>query len=158
MYIHGFTLVCIYIKNYVRACRAGGSRTVRGFQFFWCSGRSELLKIAQGALRAAQSRSESLRARPEPLRAAQNRPERSLRAAQGTAPNCSERAQSRSEPLRLAQSGRSEPLRAAQNRPELVEKPIGELDVTCTLHIRRTVLLDVVLSSPCMYMHGFTLA
>ena len=44
--------------------------------------------------------------------------------------------------------GRSEPLKAAQNRPELLEKPIGELGVTCTLHIICAVLLDVVLSPP----------
>ena len=72
-----------------------GSRRFRSFQLFWCSGRSELLKIAQGAPRAAQSRSEPLRlalwARPGPLRVAQSRSE-SLRAAQN-----------RSEPLRVAQ-------------------------------------------------------
>ena len=122
----------IYTNILLCALRVRGVRRSRSFQLFWCSGRSELLKIAQGALRAAQSRSESLRSCPEPLRAAQNRPERSLRAAQGTALNCSERAQSHSEPFRLAQSGRSKPLRAAQNRPELLEKPIGGLGVTCT--------------------------
>ena len=57
------------------------------------------------------------------------------------------------EPLRIA---RSVP-RAAQSRSELLEKPIGELGVTCTLHIRCSVLLHLVPSSPCMYMHGFAL-
>ena len=51
--------------------------------------------------------------------------------------------------------------RAALNRPsgrlELLEEPIGELGVTCTFHIGCAVMLDVVLSSPCMYMHGFAL-
>ena len=82
-----------------------------------------------------------------------------------TAQNRSERAQSRSEPLRIAQSApraaqsRSDSARAVaqSGRSELLEKVIGELGVTCTLHIRSAVMLDVVLSSPCMYMHGFAL-
>ena len=121
-----------------------------------------------GAL-VAQNCSKSPRARSGPLRAARNR---------------SERAQSRSEPRRIAQSGRSEllkaPLQIAQSAPRATQSPsdspravaqsrseppraaretdsIGELGVTCTLHIRCAVLLDVVLSSPCMYMHRFTL-
>ena len=99
-------------------------------------------------------------------RAAQSRPERSLRAVRGT-------ALGRPEPLRVARSGRSaspraipseEPLRiarsvprAAQSHSELLAKPIGELGVTCTLRIRCSVLLHLVPSSPCMYMHGFAL-
>ena len=135
--------------------------------------RSELLKIAQNCsksprarpepLRAAQNRSERAQSRSEPPRAfaqscsrnrsgspraAQSRPERSLRVAQ-SAP----RAAPSEEPLRIA---RSVP-RAAQSRSELLEKPIGELGVTCTLHIRCSVLLHLVPSSPCMYMHGFAL-
>ena len=136
--------------------------------------RSELFREP---LWVAQSRSESpgavAQGRPEPLRipqsaprAARSRPERSLRAVRGT-------ALGRPEPLRVAQSGRSaspraipseEPLRiarsvprAAQSRSELLEKPIGELGVTCTLHIRCSVLLHMVPSSPCMYMHGCAL-
>ena len=65
------------------------------------------LKIAQGALRAAQSCSES-------LRAAQSRPERSLGAVRGTAQGRTERAQSCSAPLRIA---RCVP-RATQSRSE----------------------------------------
>ena len=113
------------------------------------------------AVRAAQRRSESLGACPEPLRAAQSRPERSLGAVRGTAQGRTERAQSCSAPLRIA---RCVP-RAAQSRSEspravgqsCSKKTIGELGVTCTLHIKCSVLLDMVLSSPCMYMHGFTL-
>ena len=75
------------------------------------------LKIAQGALRAAQSCSES-------LRAAQSRPERSLGAVRGTAQGRTERAQSCSAPLRIARcvpratqsrSGSPCALRAAQS-------------------------------------------
>ena len=124
--------------------------------------RSEPLRIAQSVPRAAQSRPErSLRAvrgtalgRPEPLRIAKSGRSRSPRAAQ----NRSERAQSCSEPPRAVRGnalGRrvtqsapraalsEEPLRiarsvprAAQSRSGLLEKPIGELGVTCTLHIR----------------------
>ena len=54
-------------KGFARVSRASRAQ---GFRAFKCSGRSELLKIAQSAPRAAQSRSESLRARPEPLRVA----------------------------------------------------------------------------------------
>ena len=129
------------------------------------------LRTAQNRPERAQSRSEPLRIAQSAPRAAQSRPERSLRAVRGT-------ALGRPEPLRVAQSGRSgsprarpcraapseEPLRiarsvprAAQSRSELLEKPIGELGVTCTLHIRRSVLLHLVPSSPCMYMHGFAL-
>ena len=145
--------------------------------------RSEPLRIAQSVPRAAQSRPErSLRAvrgtalgRPEPLRIAKSGRSRSPRAAQ----NRSERAQSCSEPPRAVRGnalGRrvtqsapraalsEEPLRiarsvprAAQSRSGLLEKPIGELGVTCTLHIRCSVLLHLVPSSPCMYMHGFAL-
>ena len=120
---------------------------IQGFRLsaspaFKCSGRSELLKIAQCAPRAAQSRSERAqsrsepprafaqscsRNRPESPRAVQRRPERSLRVAQSTP-----RAASSEEPLRIA---RSVP-RAAQSRSAVLEKPIGELGVTCTLHIR----------------------
>ena len=139
--------------------------------------RSEPLRIAQSVPRAAQSCPErSLRAvrgtalgRPEPLRIAKSGRSRSPRAPQ----NRSERAQSCSEPpravlsrnalsRRVAQSApraapSEEPLRiarsvprAAQSRSELLEKPIGELGATCTLHIRCSVLLHMVLSSPCM--------
>ena len=92
-------------------------------------------------------------------RAAQSRPERSLRAVRGTAQGplrvaqSAPRAAPSEEPLRIA---RSVP-RAAQSRSELLEKPIGELGVTCTLHIRCSVLLHLVPSSPCMHMHGFAL-
>ena len=99
-------------------------RGSRGFQLFWCSGRSELLKIAQGAPRAAQSRSEPLRAaqtralgapraaqsRSEPLRFAQSAP----RAAQSVPRAVAQNGQSCSAPLRIA---RSVP-RAAQSRSE----------------------------------------
>ena len=124
------------------------------------------LRTAPNRPERAQSRSGPLRIAQSAPRAAQSRPERSLRAGRGT-------AQGRPEPLRVAQSGRSgspraapseEPLRiarsvprAAQSRSELLEKPIGELGVTCTLHIRCSVLLHLVPSSPCMYMHGFAL-
>ena len=64
-----------------------------------CSGRSELLKIAQRAPRAAQNRSERSQSRSEPLR-----------AVRGT-------ALGRPEPLRVAQSDRSGSPRA---RPELL--------------------------------------
>ena len=121
----------------------------RGFQLFWCSGRSELLKIAQDAPKAAQSRSDSrsgrARGRSEPLRAAQNRSERTQsrsERAQGRRPersellsaaqNRSERAQSRSELLRVARSGTapgrteraqscSAPLRIARCVPRAVQ-------------------------------------
>ena len=144
----------------------------RAFRAFKCSGRSELLKIAQSAPRAAQSRSESLRARPEPLRVAQSGRselfEEPLWVAQSRSKSPRAVAQGRPE-LRVAQSApraapSEEPLRiarsvprAAQSRSELLEKPIGELGVTCTLHIRCSVLLHLVPSSPCMYMHGFAL-
>ena len=93
------------------------------------------LRAAQNRSERAQSRSESPRAvaqscsrnRSGSPRAVQSRPERSLRVAQ-SAP----RAAPSEEPLRIA---RSVP-RAAQSRSELLEKPIGELGVTCTLHIR----------------------
>ena len=93
---------------------AGISSHFRAFLRLSAPGRSELLKIAQSAPRAAQSRSESLRARPEPLRVAQ-----------------SGRSELFEEPLRVAQSApragqscsgspraRPELLRAAQNRLE----------------------------------------
>ena len=120
------------------------------------SARPEPLRAAQTRSERAQGRSEPPRAfaqscsrnRSESPRAAQRRPERSLRVAQ-SAP----RAAPSEEPLRIA---RSVP-RAAQSRSELLEKPIGELGVTCTLHIRCSVLLHLVPSSPCMYMHGFAL-
>ena len=143
--------------------RESRARELRAFRAFKCSGRSELLQIALSAHRIAQSRSERAQSRSEPPRAfaqscsrdrsgspraAQSRPERSLRVAQ-SAP----RAAPSEEPLRIA---RSVP-RAAQSRSELLEKPIGELGVTCTLHIRCSVLLHMVLSSPCMYMHGSAL-
>ena len=99
-------------------------RKFRNFQLFWCSGRSELLKIAQGAPRAAQSRSEPLRlalwARPGPLRAAQSRSEslrarpEPLRARPEPSPRAVRAAQRRSESLGAC----PEPLRAAQSRPE----------------------------------------
>ena len=159
------TLTYIYTKvsGSGERLRTGisGLPGLEGFRAFQCSARSELLKIAQRAPRAAQSRSERAQSRSEPPRAfaqscsrnrsgspraAQSRPERSLRVAQ-SAP----RAAPSEEPLRIA---RSVP-RAAQSRSELLEKPIGELGVTCTLHIRCSVLLHLVPSSPCMYMHGF---
>ena len=143
-----------------------------GFRAFQCSVRSDLLKIAQRAPRAAQSRSESLRACPEPLRAAQSvrselleeplwvaqsRSESPRAVAQGRpefrVAQSAPRAAQSEEPLRIA---RSVP-RAAQSHSELFEKPSGELGVTCTLHIRSSVLLHLVPSSPCMYMHGFAL-
>ena len=106
------------------------------------------LRTAQTRPERGPSRSEPLRIAQSAPRAAQSRPERSLRVAQ-SAP----RAAASEEPLRIA---RSVP-RAAQSRSELLEKPIGELGVTCTVHIRCSVLLHLVPSSPCMYMHGFAL-
>ena len=91
----------------------------------------ELLGIAQSAPRAAQSRAESPRA-----------------VAQSCSRHRSKLLRARPEPLRAPQTRPERSLRAAQNRPELLEKPIGELGVTCTLHIICAVLLDVVLSPP----------
>ena len=81
-------------------------------------GRSEPLGIAQSAPRAAQSRAESPRA-----------------VAQSCSRHRSKLLRARPEPLRAPQTRPERSLRAAQNRPELLEKPIGELGVTCTLHI-----------------------
>ena len=125
-------------------------RLFSGFQVLWS------LRTAQNCPERAQSRSEPPRVfarscsrnRSGLPRAAQSRPERSLRVAQ-SAP----RAAPSEEPLRIAWSVS----RAAQSRSELLEKPIGELGVTCTLHIRCSVSLHPVPSSPCMYMHGFAL-
>ena len=73
------------------------------------------LKIAQGALRAAQSCSESLRAAQSFQCSGRSERSKSPRARSGP-PRA---AQNRSEPLRVAQSGRSElfqePLRVAQS-------------------------------------------
>ena len=109
--------------------------------------RSEPLRIAQSVPRAAQSRPERAQSCSEPPRAVRGNA-LGRRVAQ-SAP----RAAPSEEPLRIA---RSEP-RAAQRRSELLEKPIGELGVTCTLHIRCSVLLHLVPSSPCMSMHRFAL-
>ena len=95
-YIYTNILLCTLTAREFRAARA-----FRSFQLFWCSGRSELLKIAQGAPRAAQSRS-------EPLRFAQSAP----RAAQSAPRAVAQNGQSCSAPLRIA---RSVP-RAAQSR------------------------------------------
>ena len=65
-----YTAVYIYTK--VSGSGDGLRTGILGFTGFQCSGCSELLRIAQGAPRAAQSCSESLRARPEPIRVAQS--------------------------------------------------------------------------------------
>ena len=75
---------------------------LEGFRAFQCSARSDLLKIAQRAPRAAKSRSESLRACPGPLRAAQ-----------------SVRSELFEEPLWVAQNRSESPRAVAQRRPEL---------------------------------------
>ena len=79
---------------------------ISSLENFQCSGCLELLKIvkiAQGAPRAAQSCSESLRARPEPLRVAQRG-----------------RSELFEEPLRVTQSRSESPRAVAQGRPELL--------------------------------------
>ena len=99
---------CLSLSLYIYTKVSGSGEGLRtGIQSFWglqsfrafqCSARPELLKIAQRAPRAAQSRSESLRACPEPLRAAQ-----SVRSELFEEPLCV--AQSRSEsPRAVAQS------------------------------------------------------
>ena len=122
----------IYIYIYISILRflAQGKGLTGGISSaFELSGLSVLwlLRTAQNRPGRAQGRSELLRIAQSAPRAAQSRPERSLRVAQ-SAP----RAAPSEEPLRIA---RSVP-RAAQSRSELLEKPIGELGVTCTLHIR----------------------
>ena len=80
-----------------------------------------------GSPRAAQSHPRAVaQGRPEPLRIAQRAP----RAAK-TRPERSPKAAPSEEPLRIARSV----TRAAQSRSELLEKPIGELCVTCALCI-----------------------
>ena len=97
---------------------------LEGFRAFQCSARSDLLKIAQRAPRAAKSRSESLRACPGPLRAAQSVRselfEEPLWVAQSRSESPRAVAQGRPEPLRIAQSAP----RAAQSRPELLEETL----------------------------------
>ena len=104
--------------------RISSLESLAGFRAFQCSGRSDLLKIAQRAPRAAQSRSESLRACPEPLRAAQSVRselfEEPLWVAQSRSESPRAVAQGRPEPLRIAQSAP----RAAQSRPELFEETL----------------------------------
>ena len=79
---------------------------------------------------------------------------RGLASALG-AQNCSKSPRARPELLRAAQNRLKRA--ALSSRSELLEKPIGELGVTCTLHIRCSVLLHLVPSSSCMHMHGFAL-
>ena len=112
----------IYIYTKVSGCWEGlvhGNlqllQSFTGFRAFQCSGRSDLLKIAQRAPRAAQNRSERAQGRSEPPRAfaqscsrnrsgspraAQNRQERSLKVAQRPL----EALRARPELLRAAQS------------------------------------------------------
>ena len=126
------------------------STGMRSFQLFRLSAPG-----AQNRPERAQSRSEPLRIAQSAPRAAQSRLERSLRAVRGTAQGRPERAQSWSELLRVAQSApraaqsrleslgaRSEPLRATLNRPERSLRAARKTDrgARCHMHFAYQML------------------
>ena len=111
--------------------------------------------VAQNCSKSPRARSEPLRIAQSAPRAAQSRLERSLRAVRGTAQGRPERAQSWSELLRVAQSAPraaqsrseslgacSEPLRAALNRPERSLRAARKTDrgARCHMHFAYQML------------------
>ena len=147
VYIYTYTAVYISYYIYTKVSGSGDGAVHANPELRGLPG-SFRLGTAQNRPGRAQSRSEPLRIAQSAPRAAQSRLERSLRAVRGTAQGRPERAQSWSELLRVAQSAPraaqsrseslgacSEPLRAALNRPERSLRAARKTDRGARCHV-----------------------